>query len=134
MRKYYRLFWIIGLLVLAGCGTSINIDPDTAEPSIWDNPAVEFIVKILLGLLLFAYALVLIWLSIKFHLFLMEKYKRFFFRDELKQSIDKLKARGTLTKDDILRHAAIVLGAGVYQGLVFLAILHLIASMQTPFG
>ena len=123
-------------MALTGCsGVDIDFGGQEADPpGVWDNPIVEFIIKIVVGLLLFGYALVLIWLSIKFHLFLMERYKRFFFRDEIKTSIDKLKARSTMAQNEIFRHAAIVLGAGAYQGLVFLAILHLIASMQTPFG
>ena len=121
------------LLLMAGCGTEITLQPESA-PSVWDNPISELVVKFIVGLLMFGYALGLIWLAVIFHLFLMNRYKRFFFRDELKAAIDKLKGRVALTTQEIMRFAAIALSAAVYQGLVFVAVLFLIAEMQTPFG
>lgn len=95
---------------------------------------IDVVVKLLIGLGQFGYALILIWLSIKFHLYLMERYKKLFFRDEMVESFSWLKSAEPMEMDRICRHAAIVFGASVYQGMVFIGILHLMANMQTPFG
>ena len=95
---------------------------------------VDVLIKLLVGLGQFGYALILIWLSIKFHLFLMNRYKKVFFRDEMVASFNALKSTKSMAVDRIYRHAAIVFGASVYQGMVFIGILHLMANMQTPFG
>ena len=92
---------------------------------------VYIIVKMLVGFGQFAWGLFLIYLSITFHLWLMNKYKRQFFRDELTLLLNKVKARDP--KID-LPVAVLGLAAAVYQGAVFLAILLLMGSIQTPFG
>ena len=129
MRKYQWLYLIPLLLLLSGCS---YFGAEEVEETNW---VMEWVVKLGIGLFQFAWGLLLIFWSVKFHLYLMNKFKRQFFRDEIVQAMNRLKDRKSKpTLNDIYRDAAIVVGGGAYQGLVFLGILHLMASIQTPFG
>ena len=90
----------------------------------------DILIKLLVGMGQFVWGMLLIYISIRFHLWLMEKYKKLFLRDELLLIVGRCRAK---TKIDIA-DAVLGVAAAVYQGAVFLAILQLMGNIQTPFG
>ena len=125
------LLMVVMFLILAGCGGDITIQRG-------DNDLFSMDGLIALGarLLHFGFGLGLIWLSVKFHLFLMDRFKNEFFRDELVDMVARWRIpEGHPDHRKItLEDAIMVLSIAAYQGLVAFAILFVAASIQTPFG
>ena len=85
-----------------------------------------------MGFTQFLWACVIMFGCFLFHKWLVTTYKDFFYKDEVDiiAAVFKHKNKRKLTEDQ----RAAALPMAVYQGLYFVGLLFLAASLQTPFG